>query len=86
MNSSLQALITEATQVLEPATCERHGHVWASEGGRPCPRGGGGNCSQTFYVCSRCGKEDYGDKGGPGHADCYVDGPCDASCIDEEET
>lgn len=29
-----------------------------------------GHCSQAVYSCSVCGVYDYGQRGGPGHADC----------------
>lgn len=45
------------------------GHNWQSNGGRSCPKGRY-TCSQAVYVCARCGDTDYGEKGGPGHADC----------------
>lgn len=73
----LLKLVREAEQTAEARTCERDGHMWESDSARLCPRGGSG-CSQSFYVCRRCGEEDYGEPGGPGHADCFVQhGPHD---------
>jgi len=77
---SLAALVKDAEQNCEQFTCEKHGHAWESAGGRQCPRG----CtySQTYYVCRRCGEDDYGDRGGPAHADCFGNGGercCDGS-------
>jgi hypothetical protein len=47
------------------------GHDWESEGGRTCPKYEAAGCSQTVYVCRRCGESDYGDKGGPAHRECF---------------
>jgi len=47
-----------------------HGHDWQSEGGRSCPNDPDCGGSQTVYRCARCGDHDYGEPGGPGHADC----------------
>lgn len=52
------------------------GHDWQSTGGRACPRKEDCGASQVAYQCARCGEYDYGYPGGPGHADCYADGPC----------
>ncbi len=46
-------------------------HNWESEGGRTCPKYEYANCSQTVYVCSRCGAYDYGAEGGPSHNECF---------------
>lgn len=48
-------------------------HDWQVHGGRPCPRGDA-TCSQIVYRCARCGDWDYGEVGGPTHAEC---GKCD---------
>ena len=54
-------------------------HVWKFYGKRPCKRSHNGvridmktgqECSENFYVCSACGEEDYGEPGGPAHAEC----------------
>ncbi len=62
--------------------CAKRGHDWKIVGGRACPimgreRGYGSphathTCTQTVYICSRCGLEDYGETGGPGHAECIL--------------
>lgn len=65
--------------------CRTVGHRWISAGGRACPRDPNSGNSQTFYVCERCGLEDYGDPGGPGWRDCYVDGPCEPQCKGSED-
>jgi hypothetical protein len=72
MTAILTDLIREAAHIAAPDDCGAHGHAWESDGGRSCPRGADG-CSQTVYRCTRCGEYDYGDKGGPAHAECY---PC----------
>lgn len=61
------------------------GHAWITAGGRICPHrpvDDPGRCSQTVYRCARCPAYDYGEKGGPAWRDCYLEGPCDASCFD----
>lgn len=70
MSAILKELIREATHTAAPHACTTHGHDWQMEGGRSCPREYPVNCSQAVYRCTRCGEHDYGDKGGPGHADC----------------
>lgn len=83
---SLLKLVTEAQQTCEARTCKSHGHLWESDGARACPRGGSG-CSQSFFVCSRCGMEDYGEEGGPGYEQCYSIAPhlCDGTVLGELE-
>lgn len=70
----LFALVEEARDLVRPANCAVDDHVWVSYGGRACPfecpRDVPGNISQTAYRCTVCGEYDYGDVGGPGHADC----------------
>ena len=63
--------------------CAELGHDWISEGGRACPRGAP-MMSQAVYVCRACGWEDYGEKGGPGHRDCYDLGPCSFACSEND--
>jgi hypothetical protein len=78
---SLQALITEASYLggaVHP--CVAHGHDWRMMGGRPCPRNEHAPVSQTVYRCARCDDYDYGEPGGPAHAECITDGPCDRRC------
>jgi hypothetical protein len=70
MTAILTDLIREAAHIAAPDDCRAHGHAWESDGGRSCPREYPVDCSQAVYRCSRCGGYDYGEKGGPGHADC----------------
>ncbi len=67
---TLRHLITEAVALGGENLCAA-GHAWESEGGRTCPKYEGANCSQTVYVCHRCGANDYGDKSGPAHKECF---------------
>lgn len=67
--------LVEQARVLagdESVSCAAVGHDWQSEGGRSCPKGLY-NCSQTVYVCARCGDTDYGAKGGPAHRECFTE-------------
>lgn len=66
----LKALIAEAAALGGGNLCAA-GHEWESEGGRTCPKYEDADCSQTVYVCKRCGTYDYGDKGGPAHRECF---------------
>jgi hypothetical protein len=50
--------------------CGAFGHDWQSIGGRSCPKELTDGCSQPAFECARCGEIDYGDPGGPGHANC----------------
>lgn len=81
---SLNRLLAEATALAGGKhECAELGHDWITEGGRQCPLSTEEytpNCSQSVYVCRACGWEDYGESGGPGHRDCYVDGPCSWAC------
>lgn len=72
---TLQHLITEARALAGDVPCYA-GHTWESEGGRSCPKGlsdGRNPCSQSVYVCARCGAEDYGDAGDPAHRECFTE-------------
>jgi hypothetical protein len=85
---ALSDLVRGAEQACEAMTCEKHGHAWETDGARQCPRSGARNgwgCSQACYVCRRCGEVDYGETGGPGHADCSDERRCDGTfeCDDE---
>lgn len=79
MTFALQALIHSASTELASAACSEGRHQWQSEGGRGCPHDDGDNdhCGQAVYVCSTCGETDYGQRGGPGHADCVATRGCD---------
>lgn len=74
MSQALTALIAEARALANDHPCKTSGHVWGTEGGRRCPHAeddhDGCGASQAVYVCTRCGAYDYGEPGGPGHADC----------------
>lgn len=67
----LKHLIAEAVALAGGNLCAS-GHEWESEGGRGCPKYENAGCSQTVYVCTRCGEYDYGDKGGPSHHECFA--------------
>ena len=67
----LKHLIAEAVALGGGNLCAA-GHDWESEGGRTCPKYEDADCSQTVYVCTRCGEYDYGNKGGPSHHECFV--------------
>ncbi|MNK92717.1 hypothetical protein D3C87_1128490 [compost metagenome] len=66
---TITALIDAALQLGDPNNTAYHGRLWQSEGGRSCPIGWE-DCSQTVYVDAATGENDYGEPGGPGHADC----------------
>lgn len=66
----LNELITAAMQLAGVDDAVSHNaRLWQCEGGRACPLGWGG-CSQPVYVDVKTGEYDYGERGGPGHADC----------------
>lgn len=70
---ALAQLILQASTELGSQACGHGKHQWQSVGGRGCPHPeeiGSGRCSQTVYQCSVCDGWDYGEPGGPGHADC----------------
>jgi hypothetical protein len=75
----LRGLIADARSLANDHPCASTGHLWESDAGRACQRGGWG-ASQAVYRCARCAVFDYGEPGGPGHADCYVRGPCSIHC------
>lgn len=66
---TLDELITGAMQLAGTDSVSNGARLWQSVGGRACPIGWGG-CSQPVYVDMKTGAYDYGDPGGPGHADC----------------
>jgi hypothetical protein len=68
----LKHLIAEAVALGGGNLCAV-GHDWESEGGRTCPKYEDAGCSQTVYVCRRCGANDYGNKGGPAHRECFTE-------------
>jgi hypothetical protein len=68
----LRHLIAEAVALGGGNLCAS-GHEWESDGGRTCPKYEESNCSQTVYVCKRCGAHDYGDKGGPAYRECFTE-------------
>lgn len=65
----LQGLIADAIQLANPDDTLHGGRLWRSIGGRACPIGWG-HCSQPVFEDIRTGEIDYGEPGGPGHADC----------------
>jgi hypothetical protein len=65
--SNLFELIAEAKSLINQPV--KHEHDWVMEGGRSCPTGND-RCSQPVYRCRICGDYDYGEPGGPGHAEC----------------
>jgi len=69
MTPCLNDLITGAIQLAGDAGVAHAARLWQSEGGRTCPLGWGG-CSQPVFVDLKTGAYDYGELGGPGHADC----------------
>lgn len=70
MTFALQALVQLAATELGSDACRDGRHAWESEGGRSCPKEFEVCCSQAVYRCRTCGTYDYGEFGGPGHADC----------------
>lgn len=72
MSRALYEMLAEAVALGGGDLCAA-GHDWQPEGGRPCER-----CdeSQTVYRCARCGQYDYGEPGGPAHAECSGPRPC----------
>ena len=67
---ALNELITAAMQLAGADDAVSHGaRLWKTEGGRRCPLDWD-NCSQAVYVDLKTGEHDYGEPGGPGHADC----------------
>lgn len=68
----LNNLINAAMQLAESNDQFAHnGRIWQMEGGRTCPIGWH-RCSQPVYVDLKTGEYDYGEPGGPGHADCVT--------------
>lgn len=70
MTMPLDDLITAAMELAgTEGKVSRNARLWQIEGGRSCPLGWE-NCSQAVYVDMKTGEYDYGEPGGPGHADC----------------
>ena len=69
MTAILNDLITGAIQLAGDTLVSHGARLWQSEGGRTCPLGWH-DCSQSVYVDIKTGEYDYGEPGGPGHADC----------------
>lgn len=65
----LNELITAAMQLAGDDTVSHGARLWKTEGGRRCPLDWD-ECSQAVYVDLKTGEYDYGEPGGPGHADC----------------
>ncbi|HSC06801.1 MAG TPA: hypothetical protein VLD59_08240 [Steroidobacteraceae bacterium] len=75
MTFELQRLISEASQQLGSDACKAPAAMTgraSAEGRCPHPQEIGDvcACSQAVYECRVCGDTDYGERGGPGHADC----------------
>lgn len=66
---SLNDLVTAAIQLAGGDAISHGNRLWQSEGCRGCPIGWE-DCGQAVYVDLASGEHDYGDPGGPGHADC----------------
>jgi len=66
----LARLISDASTILGSDACREGKHDWTTEGARSCPDDIDAPCSQAVYRCRTCGDYDYGERGGPGHADC----------------
>ena len=66
---TLGELVTAAIELAGGDLVSHGARLWKMEGGRGCPLGWGG-CSQAVYFDVKTGEYDYGDPGGPGHADC----------------
>ena len=81
---NLHLLVAEAVALAGGNLCAR-GHDWQFEGGRPCPRSPDedDDCSQSVFRCGRCGVYDYGQPGGPGHAECETS--CDRFYLAKEQ-
>jgi len=69
MTPLLNDLITGAIQLAGGAEVAHGARLWHAEGGRECPLGWG-DCYQPVFVDLATGEHDYGEPGGPGHADC----------------
>ncbi len=65
----IQQLVDDAVALAHPDDTMHGGRLWRSVGGRPCPVGWD-HCSQPVFTDLRTGETDYGEPGGPGHADC----------------
>lgn len=71
---TLQQLVDGAVELANPDSTCHNGRMWQSVGGRSCPIGWF-DCSQTVYVDVKTGAYDYGERGGPGAADCAAHCP-----------
>lgn len=66
----LNDLITAAMQLAgQDDRVSHNARLWQSVGGRTCPIGWW-DCSQAVFVDVATGNYDYGEPGGPGHAEC----------------
>lgn len=81
----LDDLITAAVQLAGADAVSRDARLWHSEGGRRCPLGWE-DCSQAVYVDLKTGEYDYGEPGGPGHAECVLNCPhCMQPCPEDDD-
>lgn len=69
MTPTLDELVTAAIELAGGDETSFGARLWQMVGGRTCPLGWG-DCSQAVYVDLKTGDYDYGDTGGPWHADC----------------
>lgn len=69
MTAQLDQLITAAMELAGDDRVAYATRLWQMEGARCCPLGWD-ECSQAVYVDVKTGEYDYGEPGGPGHADC----------------
>jgi hypothetical protein len=69
--NDLASLIADAVALAHPDETVHGGRLWRSIGGRACPIGWE-HCSQPVFEDIRTGETDYGEPGGPGHADCLA--------------
>ena len=69
MTPTLNELTTAAIELAGGNETSFGARLWQMVGGRTCPLDWG-DCSQAVYVDLKTGDHDYGDQGGPGHADC----------------
>lgn len=68
----LDDLVTAAMQLAGADDQVSHNaRLWKMEGGRACPLDWD-DCSQAVFVDLKTGEYDYGELGGPGHADCVM--------------
>ncbi|CAN7322099.1 hypothetical protein LJR084_001858 [Variovorax sp. LjRoot84] len=71
----LDALISDALAIAGNDDSRMHnGRLWKFAGGRRCPLDWD-DCSQAVFRCAKSDDWDYGEPGGPGHAECVATCP-----------